>query len=123
MNPRRQEFSAQTQGKSGTKEMLDLLKELRQMSGSPIKDCKRALAKSEGNMEKAWDFLRAQGVATARKKAGNVAQKGLIACSESPCGRSAVIVEVNTETEFCEDNLKFQALAREISDTVLPSDG
>lgn len=105
------------------KDMLALVKELRQMSGSPIKDCKKALQTSEGDMDKAWDFLRAQGIATARKKAGNVASKGLIACTESPCGRSAVIVEVNTETEFCEDNSKFQALAREISDAVLPCEG
>jgi len=118
MKPRR-EFSAQAQGKPGTKESLDLLKELRQMSGSPIKDCKRALAKSEGNMEKAWDYLRAQGVATAQKKAGNLAQKGLIACSTSPCGRSAVLVEVNSETDFCENNTKFQNLVREISDALL----
>jgi len=119
MNPRRREFCAQTHGKSGTKEMLDLLKELRQMSGSPIKDCKRALAKSEGDMEKAWDYLRAQGVATAQKKAGNLAQKGLIVCSSSPCGRSAVLVEVNSETDFCENNAKFQNLVREIGDAVL----
>jgi len=118
MRPRR-DFSAQAQGKTGTKETLDLLKELRQMSGSPIKDCKRALAKSEGNMEKAWDYLRAQGVATAQKKAGNLAQKGLIACSTSSCGRSAVLVEVNSETDFCENNAKFQNLVREISDAVL----
>merc|ERR1719419_1849915 len=89
------------------------------MSGSPIKDCKEALAKSEGNMEKAWDYLRAQGVATAQKKAGNLAQKGLIGSSISPCGRSAVIVEVNSETDFCENNTNFQNLVGEISEATL----
>merc|ERR1719464_598132 len=111
-------FGAQAEAVS-QKDMMALIKELRQMSGSPIRDCKKALETSEGNMDKAWDFLRAQGVATAKKKAGNVAQKGLVACSESPCGRSAVIVEVNSETEFCEDNTKFQSLVREIADSAL----
>jgi len=89
------------------------------MSGSPIKDCKEALAKSEGNMEKAWDYLRAQGVATAQKKAGNLAQKGLIGSFTSPCRRSAVIVEVNSETDFCENNTNFQNLVGEISEAAL----
>ena len=75
-----------------------LVKELRERTGEGMMDCKKALTKADGDIEKAIDDMRASGAIKAAKKAGNVAAEGAIAIKED--GKSAVILEVNSQTDF-----------------------
>ena len=92
-----------------------MVKELREMTGAGMMDCKKALTATEGDMEKAVEFLREKGLATAQKKAGRVAAEGLVATTLSEDGKKAVVVEVNAETDFVAMNEKFQNYVAEVA--------
>jgi elongation factor Ts len=94
---------------------LDMIKSLRERSGAGIMDCKRALEASDGNEDKAMQFLLEQGIATAAKKAGRVASQGVVESYIHAGGRIGAIVEVNCETDFVARTPEFQALAKEIA--------
>jgi elongation factor Ts len=85
-----------------------MVKELREMTGAGMMDCKKALTATDGNMDAAVDFLREKGLATAQKKAGRIAAEGIVATALAEDGKSAVAVEVNAETDFVAKNEKFQ---------------
>jgi len=98
-----------------------MVKELRDKTGAGMMDCKKALGETEGNMEAAIDWLRAKGIAKADKKSGRTAAEGLIAVASE--GNSAVVVEVNSETDFVARNDGFQELARSIALVAMSTDG
>jgi len=77
-----------------------MVKELREMTGAGMMDCKKALTKTEGDMDAAVEFLRENGLAKAAKKAGRIAAEGLVAVALSDDAKEAAIVEVNSETDF-----------------------
>ena len=87
-----------------------MVKELREVSGAGMMDCKKALTATEGDMDKAMEFLREKGLATAQKKAGRIAAEGIVMLNVSEDGKKAVAVEVNAETDFVAKNEKFQWL-------------
>lgn len=84
-----------------------MVKELREMTGAGMMDCKKALSETDGDMDKAVEFLRENGLAKAEKKAGRIAAEGIVATHISEDGKSAAIVEVNSETDFVAKNEKF----------------
>lgn len=86
-----------------------MVKELRELTGSGMMDCKKALTETDGDMDKAVDYLRENGLAKAEKKAGRIAAEGLVATNISADGKVASIVEVNSETDFVSKNETFQA--------------
>ncbi|MDP2118323.1 MAG: translation elongation factor Ts [Hoeflea sp.] len=98
-----------------------MVKELRDKTGAGMMDCKKALAETNGDMEAAIDWLRAKGIAKADKKSGRTAAEGLIAIASE--GKTAVVVEVNSETDFVARNDGFQDLARSIAAVALKTDG
>lgn len=98
-----------------------LVKDLRQKTGAGMMDCKKALTEVGGDIEKAVDWLRKQGLAAAAKKAGRVAAEGLVAVAVS--GTKGAAIEVNAETDFVERNDDFQALAGNIADVALDVGG
>ncbi|WP_417412922.1 translation elongation factor Ts [Hoeflea sp.] len=98
-----------------------MVKELRDKTGAGMMDCKKALAENNGDMEASIDWLRAKGIAKADKKSGRTAAEGLIAVASE--GKSAVVVEVNSETDFVARNDGFQDLARSIAAVALSTDG
>ena len=92
-----------------------LVKELRGKTGAGIMDCKEALKNSDGDMEKAVEFLRKKGLATAAKRAGRETSEGFIASYIHTGGKLGVMVEVNCETDFVAKSDDFQAFARNIA--------
>lgn len=98
-----------------------LVKELREKSGAGMMDCKKALTENNGDIEAAIDWLRAKGIAKADKKSGRTAAEGLIGISGA--GTKAVVVEVNSETDFVARNEAFQELVRGVSSVALTTDG
>ena len=92
-----------------------MVKELREMTGAGMMDCKKALTATDGDMDKAVDFLREKGLATAQKKAGRIAAEGLVATKISEDGTKAVVVEVNAETDFVAKNETFQNYVAEVA--------
>ena len=92
-----------------------LVKELREMTGAGMMDCKKALAATEGDMDKAVEFLREKGLAGAAKKAGRIAAEGIVVTALTECGKKAVVVEVNAETDFVAKNEKFQTYAADVA--------
>ena len=92
-----------------------MVKELREMTGAGMMDCKKALAATDGNMEEAVDFLREKGLATAQKKAGRIAAEGIVATALSDDAKQAVVVEVNAETDFVAKNEKFQGYVADVA--------
>ena len=99
-----------------------MVKELREMSGAGMMDCKKALTATEGDMDKAMEFLREKGLATAQKKAGRIAAEGIVMLKVTDCGKKAVAVEVNAETDFVAKNEKFQAYVSEVAAQAMASD-
>jgi elongation factor Ts len=97
------------------------VKELREKSGAGMMDCKTALAETNGDMEAAIDWLRAKGIAKADKKSGRTAAEGLIGAASGD--GKAILVEVNSETDFVARNEAFQVMVRKIADTGLTTDG
>ncbi len=85
-----------------------MVKELREMTGAGMMDCKKALAATDGDMDKAVEFLREKGLAAAEKKAGRIAAEGIVDINVSSDGKVAAIVEVNSETDFVAKNEKFR---------------
>ncbi|MGR6430917.1 translation elongation factor Ts [Rhizobium sp. PAMB 3182] len=98
-----------------------MVKELREKSGAGMMDCKKALAETNGDMEAAIDWLRAKGIAKADKKSGRTAAEGLIGVASA--GHKAVLVEVNSETDFVARNDAFQDIVRGIAEVALHTDG
>lgn len=92
-----------------------LVKELRERTGAGMMDCKKALVATEGDMEKAIDYLREKGLSKAAKKAGRVAAEGAVVSYVSEDGKVGVIVEVNCETDFVGSNEDFKTLAASIA--------
>ncbi|WP_028399007.1 translation elongation factor Ts [Ectobacillus panaciterrae] len=90
-----------------------MVKELREKTGAGMMDCKKALTETNGDMEKAIDFLREKGIAKAAKKADRIAAEGLTYIEV--IGNDAVILEVNSETDFVAKNEGFQALTKELA--------
>ncbi len=97
------------------------VKALRDTTGAGMMDCKKALQENDGNMEAAVDWLRAKGIAKADKKAGRTAAEGLIGIAAD--ATSAVVVEVNCETDFAARNEAFQQIVRNVAQTALGTDG
>ena len=95
------------------------VKELREMTGAGMMDCKKALTATEGDMDKAVEFLREKGLATAQKKAGRIAAEGLVKVIVTEDGHDAVAVEVNAETDFVAKNEKFQTYVAQVAEQAL----
>ena len=91
------------------------VKELREMTGAGMMDCKKALAATDGDMDKAVEFLREKGLAGAEKKAGRIAAEGIVATAMTEDEKKAVVVEVNAETDFVAKNAKFQAYVAQVA--------
>jgi elongation factor Ts len=92
-----------------------LVKELREKTGAGFMDCKKALAESGGDLEKAIDYLRKKGLAGAAKKAGREASEGLVAAALADGGRAGGLVEVNCETDFVARTPEFRAFVDEVA--------
>ncbi len=91
------------------------VKELRELSGAGMMDCKRALEESSGDLEKAMEALRKSGIAKAQKKAGRSASDGLIFPYIHPGSKLGVLLEINCETDFVAKTDDFQGLAKDIA--------
>jgi elongation factor Ts len=92
-----------------------MVKDLREKTGAGMMDCKKALAESAGNFEKAVDYLRQKGLATAARRAGKVASEGQIGSYVHAGGKIGVMVEVNCETDFVAKTDDFQAFAKDVA--------
>ena len=95
------------------------VKELREMTGAGMMDCKKALTATEGDMDKAVEFLREKGLATAQKKANRVAAEGLCKTLVADDAKNAVVVEVNSETDFVAKNDSFMDFVKACAQTVI----
>ncbi len=97
------------------------VKQLREMTGAGMMDCKSALQETNGDMDAAVDWLRKKGLSKAAKKAGRTAAEGLVAVAVEPNGSGAtgVVVEVNSETDFVARNELFQKMVRDIAETAV----
>ena len=98
-----------------------MVKELREMSGAGMMDCKKALTATDGDFDKAMEFLREKGLATAQKKAGRIAAEGIVMTTVINDGKKAAIVEVNAETDFVAKNDVFQGYVKEVLDQIVSS--
>ena len=98
-----------------------MVKDLREKTGAGMMDCKAALTETNGDVEAAIDWLRAKGLSRAAKKAGRVAAEGLVAVAAQ--GKHAVMIELNSETDFVARNPEFQSLASGIAQAALATDG
>jgi elongation factor Ts len=98
-----------------------MVKELREMTGAGMMDCKKALAATDGDMDKAVEFLREKGLAAAEKKAGRIAAEGVVDAFVSEDGKIASIVEVNSETDFVAKNDKFKEYVAAVAKQVASS--
>ena len=96
-----------------------MVKDLREQTGAGMMDCKKALTETNGDMEAAVDFLREKGLATAQKKAGRIAAEGIVMLKVTDCGKKAVAVEVNAETDFVAKNDTFQAYVAQVAEQAL----
>ena len=92
-----------------------LVKELRERTGAGMMDCKKALLETSGDIDKAVEWLRQKGLASAGKKAGRVAAEGLVDSYIHTGGRIGVLVEVNCETDFVARNAAFPVLVKNIA--------
>ncbi len=92
-----------------------MVKELRELSGAGMMDCKKALTNTDGDIEKAMEFLRENGLAKAAKKAGRIAAEGIVSVNVSEDGKTASMVEVNSETDFVAKNEVFREFVSEVA--------
>ncbi|MGI6226175.1 MAG: translation elongation factor Ts [Peptococcales bacterium] len=92
-----------------------MVKELRETTGAGMMDCKKALIETDGNMEKAVEYLREKGLAAAAKRAGRIAAEGVVSSYIHMGGKIGVLVEVNCETDFVAKTEKFQELVKNIA--------
>ena len=98
-----------------------MVKELREMTGAGMMDCKKALQENEGNFDKAIDYLREKGMAKAVKKAGRVAAEGLVFDGVTEDHKTAVVIEFNAETDFVAKNDEFKNFGKLLVETALTS--
>ncbi len=96
-----------------------LVKELREITGAGMMECKKALAEVEGDIEKAIDVLRTRGLAAVAKKAGRATNEGTVVALVAEDGKSGIVVELNCETDFVGINDKFKAYANRIAAAAL----
>lgn len=96
-----------------------LVKELREMTGAGMMECKKALTEAEGDIDKAVDVLRTHGLAAAAKKAGRATNEGMVMALVSEDGQAGALVELNCETDFVGMNEKFHAYAEKIATAVI----
>ena len=94
---------------------INLIKDLRERTGAGINECKKALMETNGDIEKAIDYLREKGLATAAKKAGRIASEGMVESYIHAGGKIGVLVEVNCETDFVARNDVFKSLVKDIA--------
>jgi elongation factor Ts len=99
-----------------------MVKELREMTGAGMMDCKKALSATDGDMDKAVEFLREKGLAGAEKKAGRIAAEGIVVTALTEDSKKAVVVEVNAETDFVAKNEKFQTYAADVAAQALKTE-
>ena len=92
-----------------------MVKQLREKTGSGMMDCKKALAENDGDMDKAIDFLRKKGLATAAKRAGRATTEGVVQPYVHTGGKLGVMVEVNCETDFVAKSDDFQEFAKNVA--------
>ena len=97
-----------------------MVKELREQSGAGMMDCKKALSECDGDMDAAFELLRKNGAAKAEKKASRIAAEGI--CKVVVEGNTAVVLEVNSETDFVAKNEKFQTYVEKVANQILKSD-
>ena len=97
-----------------------LVKELREMTGAGMMDCKKALVETNGNLDDAVTWLREKGIAKAAKKVDRIAAEGV--CAYAIDGNKAVVFEVNSETDFVAKNDEFKNLVNTIGNALLSSD-
>jgi elongation factor Ts len=95
---------------------MDNIKLLREKSGAGMVDCKKALEESEGDIEKAMEFLRKRGIAKAAKRSDREASEGIVMVAANEDGNEGYLLEINSETDFVARNEKFQKLAQEAFD-------
>jgi len=96
-----------------------LVKELRERTGAGMMECKKALVSTDGDIEAAVELMRKEGLAKADKKAGRIAAEGIIALAVSGDGRTAAMVEVNSETDFVASGDDFRGFAQSVADIAL----
>ena len=99
-----------------------MVKELREMTGAGMMDCKKALGETNGDVDKAVEFLREKGLATAQKKAGRIAAEGICKTLVAADEKSAVVVEVNAETDFVAKNEKFQDYVAQVAEAAMETE-
>ena len=99
-----------------------MVKELREATNAGMMDCKKALKATDGDMEKAVDYLREKGLASAAKKASRLASEGLVGAYYCPHCNTAALVEVNCETDFVAKTDEFKNLVTEIAKQVIAED-
>ncbi|HHU04761.1 MAG: translation elongation factor Ts [Saccharofermentanales bacterium] len=92
-----------------------MVKELREMTGAPMMDCKKALSATDGDMDAAVKWLREQGIASAEKKSGRITAEGIVDSYIHGEGRIGVLLEVNIETDFAAKNEDFRKLVKDIA--------
>jgi elongation factor Ts len=93
----------------------NIVKQLREKTGAGFMDCKKALAETGGDVEKAVDYLRKRGVAAAAKKADRVVTDGAVGAYVHPGGKVGVLLEINCESDFVARNAEFQALLKDMA--------
>lgn len=96
-----------------------MVKELREKTGAGMMDCKKALTATEGDAEKAVDWLREKGIAKAEKKAGRVAAEGAVAAYVSADAKTGCVVEINCETDFAAGNDQFKELLAKVAEHIV----
>ena len=101
---------------------ISSVKDLRQKTGAGIMDCKRALRETQGDIDKAIEFLRAKGLAKVAKRGGRRADEGLIGSYIHPGGKIGVLVEVNCETDFVARTQEFKDFVKDISMQIAAAD-
>ncbi|MEE3419804.1 MAG: translation elongation factor Ts [Lachnospiraceae bacterium] len=99
-----------------------MVKQLREMSGAGMMDCKKALTQTDGDMDKAIEFLRENGQMKAQKKADRIAAEGLAEGIVTEDGKTAAVVEVNSETDFAAQTDKFKNFVHQVAEQALASD-
>ncbi len=99
-----------------------MVKELREMTGAGMMDCKKVLVETDGDMDKAVELLREKGLAKAAKKAGRIAAMGLVKTAFADDGKAAAIIEVNSETDFVAKNDEFITFVETLAQMALESD-
>ena len=95
------------------------VKNLREQTGCGMMDCKKALTESDGDFDKAVEYLREKGLAAAAKKAGRIAAEGMVYAAADVANKVGVVIEVNAETDFVAKNDSFQTFVKEVADVVM----